>query len=60
MEQNQWIVSLFPGKEDILLPMSGIKRLLWQTWDESRHCNADWELDLIVKGSCRIDVDNRC
>ena len=59
MEQNQWVVSLFPGEEDILLPMNSGKKLLCHSWDEPRHCNADWELHLIIKGSCRIDVDNR-
>lgn len=59
MEQDQWIISLFPGDGSILLPMHSTKKPLWHGWDEPRHCNADWELHLITKGTCYIDVDDR-
>ena len=59
MEKNCWVVSLFPGDGDVLLPVGSGKELLRQSWDEPRHSNADWELHLVMRGSCRIDVDNR-
>lgn len=58
MEQENNNLSLTLGSDRLLLPISGNKSLLWQQWDEKRHCNADWELHLIVDGSCRIDVDD--
>ncbi len=27
-------------------------------WDEARHCNADWELHLILAGECTVDLED--
>lgn len=59
MKQEHRNLSLTLGNDRILLPVGNVKRLLWQQWDEKRHCNADWELHLITEGNCLIDVDDR-
>lgn len=59
MEQTHFSIFLSLGNDRILLPVSSGNLVLLQDWDEPRHCNADWELHLILKGSSHIDVEDR-
>lgn len=29
-------------------------------WDTNRHCHPEYELHIILEGSCRVDVEDRC
>ena len=51
--QAQRIISL--GNEKIYLSNSALPPV--HTWNVQRHCNAEWELHYIAKGSCRVDLD---
>lgn len=54
------------GKDTLLLQLGteqlqliGLDKLArTQThWEEKRHCNAQWELHLILEGACRVDLE---
>ena len=56
------------GKDTLLLQLGteqlqlvGLDKLArTQThWEEKRHCNAQWELHLILEGACRVDLEER-
>ena len=33
--------------------------LMRDRWEEKRHSNAEWELHLILQGTCRVDLEDR-
>jgi len=43
------------GNEQILVPQSGLTP--GSSWTVQRHCNAEWEFHYIMKGTCRVDLD---
>lgn len=43
------------GREHIQIGQTGLSHST--TWDVQRHCNAEWELHFIGKGSCLVDLD---
>ncbi len=58
MGHDQFTYELSLGKEKILISGTDEMQLLKHSWDEKRHCNADWELHLILKGNCQVDVED--
>lgn len=59
MELEQFTHEILLGKEKILITGDNGARLLKHTWDEKRHNNAEWELHLILSGTCRVDIDDQ-
>lgn len=54
MESELFSYKLLLGTEQIYV--SGARTY---TWDVARHSNAAWELHLILKGKCDIDIDDQ-
>lgn len=59
MEQERIAFEILLGKERILIGNVGGEHMKKFVWNEARHCNADWELHLILKGSSKIDVEDQ-
>lgn len=57
MRQDNSVITLWLGRER--LQLIGIDRLhaMQSGWDEKRHSNAQWELHLVLQGSCRVDLE---
>lgn len=57
MEERNTVFVLRLGREQLRLV--GLDRLnqMRYRWDEKRHSNAQWELHLILQGSCRVDLE---
>lgn len=57
MEREKDTLLLQLGTEQ--LQLVGLDKLArTQTiWEEKRHCNAQWELHLILEGACRVDLE---
>lgn len=61
MKQNKDAAILHFGQEQLQLIGLGRLHRMRSSWDEKRHSNAQWELHLILKGSCRVDLEEgRC
>lgn len=59
MEQIPFAQELILGQERLLVSGAGQRELIKNSWDEKRHCNAEWELHLILRGSCHVNVVDR-
>lgn len=57
MKQDNSVITLWLGQER--LQLIGIDRLhaMQSVWNEKRHSNAQWELHLLLQGSCRVDLE---
>lgn len=47
------------GPEKLLIHMNEKLYQVKHQWDTARHSNADYELHLILRGSCELDVEDR-
>ena len=56
---EQFTYELIFGKEKILISGDSGVHLIKHVWDEKRHNNAEWELHLILSGTCRVDIDDQ-
>ena len=53
------IVTVGFGKEKLQLRLNENLHLFKDDWVCKRHSNADFELHIILKGSCDLEVDDR-
>lgn len=59
MGLDQLTYELKLGNEKIPVSISRDQQQSIYSWDVMRHCNADWELHLILEGQCRVDLEDR-
>jgi len=46
--------------ENVLLRIRDDQYARKHIWDTQRHCHAEYELHIILEGSCQVDVEDRC
>ena len=59
MGLDQFTCELILGKEKIPVSISRDQQEAVYNWDVKRHCNADWELHLILEGQCNVDLEDK-
>ena len=48
------------GKDELTVRLSVKKgQLLHHTWDTGYHCNADYELHVVLEGKCAVTVEDK-
>jgi len=58
MEQGHFAFEISLGKEKMIARISKKFHLQKNVWNTDRHSNANWELHMILKGKCRVDVED--
>lgn len=59
MQKTQYAFELRLGREKMLLRMNSEQHLNKYVWNSNRHCNADYELHIILRGACSLDVEEQ-
>lgn len=59
MALDQFVYELILGNEKVPVSISQNQDNSIYSWDVKRHCNADWELHLILEGQCQVDLEDR-
>ena len=52
-------ITVTVGKEQVQLRLNDRIHLFKDAWECKRHSNADFELHMILKGSCRLEIEDR-
>lgn len=48
------------GEDNVIVRLSsGFENQQWG-WKTERHCNAEYELHIILEGTCRLEIGDRC
>ena len=59
MEQESTAFTLQLGKERLCFSRISKLQQMRHSWNEPRHSNGDWELHLILEGTCSVELEDR-
>ena len=52
-------ITVTVGKEQVQLRLNDRIYLYKDSWESKRHSNAEFELHMVLKGSCRLEIGSR-